>query len=747
VIPPRRWLHELRARATATNPLGGLSSAAGSSIRLLPYQLEPALAMLRYGHSRVMIADDVGLGKTVQAGLILSQLAREHFSFRALVILPAGLRDQWANELRGLLGLATRTATSSWLARNGSGLPADVNPWALPGVYISSFDFIKRPEALAPLEGVEWDVVVVDEAHAATAGTARYAAVQTVALRSRRLVLLTATPHNGDSEHFRGLCRIGSAETAAPPLLVFRRSRVDAEGARQRHTVLLPVRIAEAERRMHRALEAYTARVCAEGRRQGDARGRLAAIVLAKRALSSATSLARSCHRRLVLLTASNVSPQEQQLSLPLDDEDPLLDAEPDAILASPGLTDGAEERHLLQSIADAATQAARDESKVRLLARLLRRINEPAIVFTEYRDTLDWLHRVLGAAGHHATRLHGGMSPQERAAAQQAFNAGGPLLLATDAASEGLNLHHRCRVVVHFELPWNPSRLEQRTGRVDRIGQHRTVHEIILLAGDTSERLVLAPLLRRAARARSVLDGPSRVWDVLNESRVAAAMMEGDTVDLETVANPSGCEFPSEALRSEARAEAARLTDVRGWLASGVRDGCARGVPATAVPVRRRSLDEGVVAVYTLIIESPDGDIRHAELIAVHDSGALSRACRTRSDVRDIADVFRRTQIPKIERWLLQRTARHCDSLARQIEALDRASASRRRIVAGARRSTAQRLVQGSLFQHRSRTFEPSYASIALLDEMQPAVERVAGLAVKLTLSALLFVTRRLPR
>jgi superfamily II DNA or RNA helicase len=749
VIPPRRWLHELRARAIAVNPLGGLSSAAASTIRLLPYQLEPALAMLRFGYSRVLIADDVGLGKTIQAGLILNQLAKEHQSFRALVILPAGLREQWAAELSGLLTVASRNATSSWLARTGSELPADVNPWGLPGIYISSFDFIKRPEALAPLEGVEWDIVVVDEAHAATSGTARYAAVQTVALRSRRLVLLTATPHSGDSAQFRGLCGLGAAGSAEP-LLVFRRSRVEAEGARRRRTVLLPVRIAEAESRMHRTLEAYTARVCAEGRRRGDARGRLAAIVLAKRALSSATSLARSCQRRLDLLrTSEGVAPQEQQLCLPLDDEDALLDAEPDSILAAPGLRDGAEERQWLQSIADTAAEAARDESKVRLLQRLLRRITEPAIVFTEYRDTLDWLHRVLSAAGYHATLLHGGMNLEERAAAQRGFNARGSLLLATDAASEGLNLHRRCRVVVHFELPWNPSRLEQRTGRVDRIGQRRTVHEIILVAGDTSERLVLAPLLRRAALARSMLDGPSRVFDVLGESRVAAAMMEGEPADLDMADTPAGCEFPSASLRSEARAEAVRLTNVREWLASGTRNDCARGIPATAVRLRRSSLDEGAVAVYTLIIGSADGDIRHAELIAVRDNFAVSSACRTRVDVRNIADTFRRTREPKIHQWILDRTAGYCADLVRQIDALDSAAAGRGGIVAGARRSTAQRLVQGGLFEHRTRTLDPGHASTTLLDEIHstPAELGTSNLSVRLTLSAVLFITNRLPR
>ena len=128
-------------------------------------------------------------------------------------------------------------------------------------------------------------------------------------------------------------------------------------------------------------------------------------------------------------------------------------------------------ERRLLTAIAEAARLAASDERKTRFLLRLLSRIREPAIVFTEYRDTLARLAERVAAAGHTVAVLHGGMTPAERSRTQQAFNERGGMLLATDAASEGLNLHHRCRVVIHFELPWNPSRLEQRAGRVDRLG------------------------------------------------------------------------------------------------------------------------------------------------------------------------------------------------------------------------------------------------------------------------------------
>ena len=140
----------------------------------------------------------------------------------------------------------------------------------------------------------------------------------------------------------------------------------------------------------------------------------------------------------------------------------------------------------------EAARHAARSESKAGRLLRWLSRVLEPVIVFTEYRDTLHRLERLIRATGRQVTTLHGGLGRAERNRAQAAFNAGGVSLLATDAAAEGLNLHHHCRIVIHYELPWRPARLEQRAGRVDRLGQSKRVHEIALVAADTAERLVI---------------------------------------------------------------------------------------------------------------------------------------------------------------------------------------------------------------------------------------------------------------
>src|SRR3954468_2738198 len=588
VVQPRRWLRLMKRAAVDARPFGSLFPAAAGGIDLHPYQMEPALAMLREGATRVLIADAVGLGKTIQAGLIVRQLSTERDSFRALLVVPASLRDQWAGELRTRFDLQANIVTASSLSRAARELPSDVSPWALPGVYICSFEFLRRPEVLRPVEDTGWDLVVVDEAHAATPGSARRAAVHAVALRARRLVLLTATPHAGDDDQFRALCGIGRSEVQPDPILRFQRSRQDADIPERRRTVLLAVVLSDNERRMHRLLERYTSDLCAESRARGDRHPRLLAIVLRKRALSSASALASSCRKRLALLETSDRSDTSEQLSLPLDDEDMVReDAEPETTLGVRGLADLARERHWLDAILAAAERAALRESKVARLKRLLARIKEPAIVFTEYRDTLTRLHDQLCAPNRDICLLHGGMTTGERSIAQQRFNAAGTLLLATDAASEGLNLQHRCRTVVHFELPWSPARLEQRTGRVDRIGQQRVVHEILLVASDTAERLVLAPLGKRAGRAREATSSGGRLAETLSESRVASAIMDGSPVgfapaslDAETIHAPHG-------LDRTARLEAGRIANLRAWMDNAGRHGSGGGVPAVAITIK----------------------------------------------------------------------------------------------------------------------------------------------------------------
>src|SRR5262249_39758450 len=157
---------------------GGLSTAANARMDLLPHQLEPALAILRGRGSRVLLADEVGLGKTVQAGLILSELRARGAADRVLILTPPGLRDQWADELLDRFQMDARVMDAGALRRFAYALPVGTNPWRASPVAIASIDFVKRPEILQALLELPWDLVVIDEAHGACGPTDRHRAVE-----------------------------------------------------------------------------------------------------------------------------------------------------------------------------------------------------------------------------------------------------------------------------------------------------------------------------------------------------------------------------------------------------------------------------------------------------------------------------------------------------------------------------------------------------------------------------------------
>ena len=495
----RSWRERVSGQISSSFPYGGLRHWS-PGVRLLSYQLEPALAIFRHGASRLLLGDDVGVGKTVEAGIVLKEVVGRDSSARVLVVVPSALKDQWIEELTRLFAVEVTDASSGWLRSAARRVPPDVNPWSLPGVYLASVDFVKRTEALEALLGARWDLLIADEAHGAGPGTDRYSALDALARRSSVVLLLSATPHSGDAGQFTALCNLGRTD-GEPPIVCFRRTRSDVapDGVRPRRRVL-QVRPSDAERRMHRLLEAYTRELLATtgGRIEGHAG--LLATLLKKRALSSPSSLVRSLARREAALAGRDPMPPLQP-RLPLgEEEEACKDDEPGGVLTGAAIGDGERERWMLGEVLREARAAAALERKPRVLLRLLHRLREAAIVFSEYRDTAAALEQLLSASGLSVVVLHGGMNGEERRAAARAFSAGGSILVATDAASEGLNLHHCCRLVVHFELPWSPARMHQRCGRVDRIGQSRRVHEIALVSRDTAEDLVLRPLLRRAS-------------------------------------------------------------------------------------------------------------------------------------------------------------------------------------------------------------------------------------------------------
>ncbi|MCX6550914.1 MAG: helicase-related protein [Acidobacteria bacterium] len=500
VVTRRAWMAALRAALLTWHEGAALVVAARADVELLPYQLEPAIAVIRHGVARLLLADAVGLGKTIEAGLVLAELQARGELERALVLTPPGLRDQWALELTRRFGLDVYLADAAWMRSARRSMPPPVGPWDVPGISIASIDFVKRPEIRRSLEEVMWDAVVVDEAHSSAGDSDRRAVAHACAVRARRVLLLTATPHAGDPAVFSALCGIGALD-ANDTITMFRRARADVGLTRARRVRLVRVRPTARETAVHDALLAYVRRVWARRCGAGEGQARLAMIVLIKRSLSGMAPLLASLGARLARLESAGAGSLDAQLELPWGDDDDRTDDAPLRVLGAPGFDDAAEECRCIHALIESVRTAVADDSKRRVLGRFVRRVADPVLVFTEYRDTLESLAADLGDLPNVAV-LHGGLDRAARADVVRRFTSGNlRILLATDAASEGLNLQHRCRLVVNLELPWNPMRLEQRIGRIDRIGQTRTVHAVNLVAPHTAEAGLLARLAARMSR------------------------------------------------------------------------------------------------------------------------------------------------------------------------------------------------------------------------------------------------------
>jgi superfamily II DNA/RNA helicase len=390
----------------------------------------------------------------------------------------------------------------------------------------------------------------------------------------------------------------------------------------------------------------------------------------------------------------------EIQLWLPLEDDDRggTEDLPSDGVLGGTGLANEEEERAAIERILDAAAPAVRSESKLRVLLRLLGRVRESAIVFSEYRDTVERLRQELAERGHRVIVLHGGLTGVERRAAVTDFSRGQAVLVATDAASEGLNLHHRCRLVIHFELPWAPARLHQRCGRVNRIGQQRQVHEIALVLDDTAERLVLMPLIRRGGAAGSF--GGGSLVSQLSESRVAARILGNIRSSFQVEASASGPRsLITMDLREEAAAEAERLELLRRASRQARRE--AKPVVAAARAPRRPQLPQPLL---TFVIETTireRGERIDDETIAV-SAAVAGRSRRRRLAQAELAWLVERIG-PQLSRRLVRRTARRLAVVRARHQQVRTAMLRREAAIDGALGSTARELVQAGLFDRQA--------------------------------------------
>jgi len=410
----------------------------------------------------------------------------------------------------------------------------------------------------------------------------------------------------------------------------------------------------------------------------------LIASVISRRAASSAEAVHGSFMRRLALLERK-IHP-ERQTVLPWEDDDP--DTVSDAVLGGPGLRDIAHEVEWLRRLADLALAARPDPSKLSVIRRLLRRTREQLLVFSEYRDVAQLVAAAL-ADRCQVAALHGALSSRERHQVVHAFSSGRVrVLVATDAAGEGLNLQARCRLVVNMELPWTPRRLEQRIGRVDRLGQRRRVHAIHLAHRGSYEGTVIARLERRRARMLNTESGVDRAdTDAGSGTR--------------HLHEPAGCD-------------------------SGRR---SFGVYASRARLRRRR----VVLVHLVTIVDAAGHLIHRGVVARQiDCTPLPGHRLSRAFVRqlDAHEKVRRTLRPQIEQMAataLDLTSPAAAAVNRRIEAL----------ISQLERLSSPGLWQASLFDRRTEQIARARRSsiVDLRRHLRQRADRVRALVPVTTL------------
>jgi len=559
------------------DPYFGLSI---SRVDPLPHQLEAVYDyLLKLARVRFLLADDAGAGKTIMAGLLIRELELRGLAERILIVCPANLAFQWQRELK-------EKFDTKFLVLKGQDIREQfgVNQWLERNRVITSLDLAKRQEILPGLRQVHWDLVIVDEAHRMSAvdqshKSLRYKLGELLRDTSDHMLLLTATPHKGDPENFSLFLQLLDADAFADvksireamdrrrapfylrrtkeAMVYFPERRADGTWAAEKiftkripHTVDFHIDGVEFDlyRDVTRFVKRESARAAAEGE---DPRARAIGFLMSlyqRRLASSTYAMRRSLEKRARRLEDALKSAQALARQAPPDIPDPeeldemeesereRLEAMIEAITLAGSSEDVREEVQELRRLAVQA-QAVEDagaEAKLSELKDLLQQqgfFDHPdqlLLLFTEFKDTLDYLVARLRSWGFRVGCIHGGMKsgsrdePGTRLHAEQQFREGEiQVLVATEAAGEGINLQV-CNILFNYDIPWNPNRLEQRMGRIHRYGQHKDCLIFNFVATNTIEGRVLQRLLEKLQQIRDALDDDA-VFNVVGEVLPAA--------------------------------------------------------------------------------------------------------------------------------------------------------------------------------------------------------------------------------
>ena len=508
-----------------------------AALDLLPYQFEPARQALRQPRQRILIADTVGLGKTLEAGILVSELIARGKGKRILVLAVKAMLTQFQQEFWNRFSIGLTRLDSQGLQRVRNRIPANHNPFHHFDRAIISIDTLKQDiEYRHYLEQAYWDIIIIDEAHnVAERGSRSQRArlAKLLATRSDTLVMLTATPHDGKPESFASLVNMLDPTAIANPSdyqsndyrdkgLVIRRFKADVRDQLStsfpdRDIATLKVQASPAEEALYAALASSSFQTL-----RGTGAGQLFRTTLMKALFSSPAALLSTLDNRLQRLTSRQEKTSDPQLQQHIDH-----DIEPIQALRHHCVLIEQSSFSKYQLLIDTLTNGTWDASQA----------DDRLVIFTESIPTLEFLQQHLPKAcklkKDQVALLRGDMSDRELADTVNSFNQlQSPLrlLLCSDVASEGINLHHLSHRMIHFDIPWSLMVFQQRNGRIDRYGQTRqplirylqTTSQHPKIQGDTR---ILDVLINKDQQAGINIGDPSEFSVEEGEARTAAAM------------------------------------------------------------------------------------------------------------------------------------------------------------------------------------------------------------------------------
>jgi len=578
-----------------------------SNVIPLPHQISALKKAISKEQIRYLVADEVGLGKTIEAGLILRELKLRGLARRILVITPKSIATQWISEMQTHFNEEFQLVLGediSSLKRIASAHGSqNQNPWSVFNQVIVTLDSVKpldkrrgwSDERIAAYNAnryedlitAGWDLVIVDEAHrlgGSSEQVARHKLGRGLADAAPYMLLLSATPHQGKRDAFYRLMSLLDSETfldeesitkervAEYTIRTEKRKAIDGDGKplfKPRVTQMLPVKW-KAKHALQKELYEAVTEYIRLGYNQAikDKKRHIGflMVLIQRLVVSSTRAIRTTLQRRLEALISTNV---EQSNVVNISDEE-LYDMDAQELLDQLLQTHMQAVKHEVsevQSLLELAQRCeatgtdAKAETLIEKIFELQQEENDPelkVLIFTEFVPTQQMLIELLQSRGISVISLNGSMSMQERQSAQNTFAENARILISTDAGGEGLNLQF-CHVVINYDIPWNPMRLEQRIGRVDRIGQPHIVRAINFVLEESVEFRVREVLEEKLQIIYQEF-GIDKTGDVLDSAQAGeifeeiftSAILQPDAIEQTINANLTQMKNDIEAIRKE---------------------------------------------------------------------------------------------------------------------------------------------------------------------------------------------------